>query len=350
MEWEGFDSQWLRGFLVKMGTRRHGAAYFHFMKHVFLRLFLKSASIWLVVCVVIGVVAGKWSLHPGSRVLRPADEVLARRIAEQDHAELDDVAVTAEDGVTLHAWSLRPANSNGDAVILLHGVADNRMGMLGYAELLLRHGFAVLLPDARAHGQSGGDVVTYGAKEAGDVRRWFDWVEQADSPRCVDGLGNSMGAAVLLESLRTTPGFCAVVAESPFANFREASFDRMGQWTGTGPWFGRTVLRPAVESGLLYARWKYGANLGQDSPEDAVAASKVPVLLIHGKRDDNLPTYNSEMILARSKSRGDAVVLWEPPDAGHTGAAGAEPEEYERRVIGWFEAHRTPGGVVESWH
>jgi len=317
---------------------------------VFLRLGLTSVLVWLALCVVIGVVAGKWSLHPGSRVLRPADEALAGAIAKQDHAELTDVSVTAEDGVVLRAWSLRPANGNGDAVILLHGVADNRMGMLGYAELLLRHGFSVLLPDARAHGASGGDVVTYGTKEAGDVRRWFDWVEQADRPRCVDGLGNSMGAAVLLESLRTTPGFCAVVAECPYADFREASYVRMGQRTGTGPWFGGTLLRPAVESGILYARLRYGVDLGQNSPEDAVAGSKVPVLLIHGKRDDNLPAYNSEMILARSRARGDAVVLWEPAEAGHTGAAGAEPEEYERRVIGWFEAHRTPGGVVESWH
>jgi hypothetical protein len=264
-------------------------------------------------------------------------------MALREHAELADVAVTAEEGVTLRAWSLRPANGNGDVVILLHGVADNRMGMLGYADLLLRRGFAVLLPDARAHGESGGDAVTYGAKEAGDVRRWFDWVEQADRPRCVDGLGNSMGAAVLLESLRTTPGFCAVVAESPFADFREASYDRMGQWTGTGPWFGATVLRPAVETGILYARLRYGADLGQDSPEEAVALSRVPVLLIHGKRDDNLPAYNSELILARNKARGDAVVLWEPAEAGHTGAAGAEPEEYERRVIGWFEGHGVPG-------
>ena len=302
-----------------------------------------STAVWLVLCVVIGVVAGEWSLHPGSRALRPSDEALARSMALREHAELADVAVTAEEGVTLRAWSLRPANGNGDVVILLHGVADNRMGMLGYADLLLRRGFAVLLPDARAHGESGGDAVTYGAKEAGDVRRWFDWVEQADRPRCVDGLGNSMGAAVLLESLRTTPGFCAVVAESPFADFREASYDRMGQWTGTGPWFGATVLRPAVETGILYARLRYGADLGQDSPEEAVALSRVPVLLIHGKRDDNLPAYNSELILARNKARGDAVVLWEPAEAGHTGAAGAEPEEYERRVIGWFEGHGVPG-------
>jgi dipeptidyl aminopeptidase/acylaminoacyl peptidase len=152
-----------------------------------------------------------------------------------------------------------------------------------------------------------------------------------------------MGAAILLESLKTTPGFCAAVAESPFASFREASYDRLDQWSGTGPWLGQTLVRPTVETGLLYARWRYGVDLGQDSPENAVAASNVPVLLIDGLKDTNLPPRNVEMILERSASRGAAVVLWEPAEAGHTGAVAAEPLEYERRVVGWFQSHEADG-------
>jgi fermentation-respiration switch protein FrsA (DUF1100 family) len=108
---------------------------------------------------------------------------------------------------------------------------------------------------------------------------------------------------------------------------------------GAGAWLGRTLLRPAVETGFLYARWKYGVDLEQASPENAVAASSVPVLLIHGLKDTNLPSRHSEMILARNSSRKPAVVLWEPAQAIHTGAAAAEPEEYERRLIGWFASH-----------
>lgn len=211
--------------------------------------------------------------------------------------------------------------------------------MLGYADLLLRHGYAVLLPDSRAHGLSGGEIAAYGVKEADDVRRWYDWIARAESPRCIFGLGESMGAALLLTSLRSEQGFCAVAAESPFASFREASYDRLGQGLNAGAWLGRTLLRPAVNAGFLYARWKYRVDLEQASPENAVAESKVPVLLIHGLEDTNLPPRNSEMIVARSLARGPAVVLWEPMEAGHTGAASAKPEEFERRVIGWFESH-----------
>ena len=295
--------------------------------------------LWLLLTSAIGIVAAEMALHPGRRVEGLAQEQLARSIATRNHAELSEVSITAADGATLRAWSIRDSSGNGDVVILLHGHTDNRAGMLGNAELLLRHGYAVLLPDARAHGMSGGEIATYGAKEADDVRRWYDWLEQAEAPRCIDGLGESMGAAQLLASLRTSRGFCAVVAESPFASFREASYDRLGEKLHAGAWAGRTLLWPAVESGFLYARWKYGVDLEQASPEDAVAASNVPVLLIHGKKDTNLPPRHSEMILARSAARGPAVVLWEPAEAGHCGAAVAEPAEYERRVIGWFETH-----------
>jgi predicted alpha/beta-fold hydrolase len=290
---------------------------------------------WLFGCSAIGILATEWAMHPPRLALEQKSEELAQSIAFQNHAVLTEVAVIADDGVTLRGWSIRPLQSNGDAVILLHGQADNRSGMLGNAELLLNHGYAVVLPDARAHGSSGGELATYGVMESGDLRRWFDWVQQIENPRCIDGLGDSMGAAILLQSLRTTPGFCAVVAESSFANFREASYLRIGEHLHAGAWAGRILLRPAVEAGLLYAHWKYCVDLTSASPENAVTASKVPVMLIHGKEDTNLPPRNSEII----QSRNPAVELWEPAKAGHCGAAGAEPKEYERRVIGWFKSH-----------
>jgi hypothetical protein len=211
--------------------------------------------------------------------------------------------------------------------------------MLGNANLLLQRGFAVLLPDARAHGASGGQIATYGVKEVGDLDRWYAWVKQSEAPRCIDGLGDSMGAAILLQTLATRPGFCAVVAESTFSSFREAAYDRLGQLVGTGAWTGRTVLRPALEIGLIYARLKYGVNLAHDSPEHGVEGSRVPILLIHGLKDTNLPPRHSEQIKAEDK----AAVLWEPAGAGHCGAAATAPQDYARRVVGWFESHPSNG-------
>ena len=292
-------------------------------------------GIWLALCAVIGILAAEGALHPARLSLEPDHGAAAQSFAARNHATLADVAIPAGDGAVLRAWTLRPSPGNGDAVIVLHGQAANREVMLGTAGLLLRHWYSILLPDARDHGASGGAIATYGILESGDLRRWVDWIERAQAPHCIYGLGDSMGAAQLLQSLAAIPEFCAVVAESTFSSFREAAYDRIGQQFRTGPWLGRSILRPAIEAGLLYARLKYKVDPSQASPVRAVASTRVPVLLIHGLADTNLPPRHSEQIKAQNPN----VVLWEPPGAGHCGASDAAPEEYEGRVIGWFESH-----------
>jgi uncharacterized protein len=301
------------------------------------RIVLRSAMIaaltWLGACLIIGPVAVEGVLHPARRALSSADVAEARSVASSNEAALADAAIQAGDGAWLRAWTMRPHNANGNAVVLLHGQADNRTGMLGVAGMLLRRGYAILLPDARAHGDSGGSVATYGYLESGDIARWLAWLRQDEKPRCIYGIGDSMGAAELLSSLSAGAGFCAVVAESAFSSFRSAAYQRLGQAFHTGPWLGRTLLRPAVEFAFLYARVRYGADFAKDSPRNAVARTRVPVMLIHGKADDNLAPANSEEI-----REGNAdVVLWEPEGAGHCGASATAPAEYEQRVTRWFE-------------
>jgi len=150
------------------------------------------------------------------------------------------------------------------------------------------------------------------------------------------GLGESMGAAQLLQSLPKEPRFCAVVAESPFATFREVAYARFGRPFHTGPWLGRTFFRPTVDAGFLYVRFRYGLNMEAASPKHAVIGTKIPVLLIHGLQDRNIPPYHSDMIQAKNPSE---IVVWKVPGAGHTGAHEAAPKEFERRVLEWFAGH-----------
>ena len=79
-----------------------------------------------------------------------------------------DVDVVANDKVQLKAWWLRPAKANGNCVIVLHGIADSRSSSVGFAPMFLRQGYAVLVPDSRAHGNSG-EFVTYGLLEKYDA-------------------------------------------------------------------------------------------------------------------------------------------------------------------------------------
>lgn len=296
-------------------------------------------AVVLGVEVLAGVQAAETALHPARRVLTAASALRMQSMTARIGAHWREASVTAADGAVLHAWAMVPAHSNGNAVLLLHGHRDNRMGMMNRAEILLRHGYAVLVPDARAHGQSGGNLATYGVLEAGDVRLWYDWLETNLHPRCVDGYGASMGAAAVLESLATTPGYCAVVADSPFASFREVSYDRVGQGVHLGDWFGRTLGRPVVDVGFAYARLRYGQNLEKASPLQALPASHVPVLLLHGEQDTNVPIRHARLLLAAAKDRQPQIVFWPVAHSEHTMAIKTNPAEFEQRVTGWFDAH-----------
>jgi pimeloyl-ACP methyl ester carboxylesterase len=299
---------------------------------------------YLTLLLIAGVIVADATLHPGRRPISSKEEMLAQEVAQTHDSKIEDVAIRAGDGVTLKGWSIRPRNANGQTVILLHGLGDNRMGMIGYAELLLVHSFSVLMPDARAHGASGGQLATYGLLESDDISRWSAWIQQNQHPDCIFGLGESMGAAQLLQSLQTESHVCAVVAESPFSSFREIAYDRVGQFVHLGPWLGRTALRPVVEVAFGYARWKYGLNFELLSPERIVAATRVPVLLIHGRDDRNIPVRHSRRIA----SRNPRVTLWEVPDADHCGAVSTVPQEFEHRLIDWFARQGSARSVLSA--
>ena len=297
-----------------------------------LRWLIFVLLLYFAFCSVGGVLLADGVLHPARRSLTTEDAAAFRQSIQPLHAVVQDVSITAPDAAILRGWLVRPPQPRGDAVLLLHGVGDNRLGMTGYAQLLLAHGFTVLLPDARAHGVSGGDLATYGLFERRDIAQWADLLRTDVGAHCVYGIGESMGAAQLLQSLQASAPFCAVVTESPFANFREIAYDRMGQPFHLGPWVGRTVLRPLVEVAFLRARWKYGLDMDNVSPEGAVAETRVPVLLIHGQIDSNIPLRHSRRIHVRDP----ATVLWEVPGADHCGAIATAPEEFEKRLIAWF--------------
>jgi uncharacterized protein len=100
------------------------------------------------------------------------------------------------------------------------------------------------------------------------------------------------------------------------------------------------LATPFVWTGFIYARLRYGLDFRQASPEAALARSTTPVLLIHGLSDRATPFIHSE-ILAGSNRR--YTTLWLVPGAGHTGAFGAAPEEFENRVLSFYQ--NLPSGI-----
>jgi uncharacterized protein len=240
------------------------------------------------------------------------------RLAEGAAAVLD-----RDSNTRLLGWITEPnppESWNGNAVLLLHGVGDTHRGTRGLANLLAKHGYRTLSPDSRGHGASGGDLITYGLREREDVRAWVQWMDERWEPANVFGMGMSMGAAILLQSLPVEPRLQAVVAECPFVTFREVAYYRVQQAGGL----------------FLYTRLRYGVDLSLASPESGYRNSRTPVLLIHGDADVNIPADHSRQLF---QARPVHSELWIVPNANHFDNWKMAGPAYEERVLGWFRRH-----------
>ena len=280
----------------------------------------------------VGASIGGGILHPMRLNRMRLDETQA--MLARTGATKEDFTAAATDGVQLRGWKVRPPAPNGDWVLLYHGVSDNCTGDIGHAEFLLRHGYSLVMMDARAHGESGGDMATYGWKERHDTVAVTNVLYSSEKVRHLYALGVSMGAAIALQSAAIEPRIEAVVAEAPFANLREVSYDYAGLHAGS--WLGKSLFRPASLAAMHSVEKEGGFKPENVSPEEAVAERSFPVLLICGTRDSTIPCRHSRRIY---KAATGPKEFWVVPRAGHAAALGTAPAEYETRVVSFFEKY-----------
>ena len=299
------------------------------------RFLLKLLFIPPIIAAIAGWFVAPWFLHPMRRAVT-ADLIHNADIAfAQVHAKREDFPVVAREGVTLRGWKVRAAQPSGDWVLLFHGVADNRSGVLEHSLILLPAGYNVVMMDARAHGESDGAMATYGWIERHDTQAIIDALETSEHPRHLFALGESMGAGIALQSAAVDPRIEAVVAEAPFANLREASYDYVG--LRRSPWLGKTLFAPGTWTMIYRAERIANLPAAEVSPMNAVAARAFPVLLICDGADVALPCRHTKMIFDAAIGRKE---MWIVPDAYHTAALGYQPAEFRRRVLAFFESAR----------
>jgi fermentation-respiration switch protein FrsA (DUF1100 family) len=257
-------------------------------------------------------------MHPHRRpvVETPGDRGLVYR----------NLTLTASDGVALRGWYL--PSQNGAAVIVGHGHGAHRA--LGPTEILARNGYGVLAFDWRAHGESQGDLCTFGYYEVRDVEGALTWLQaQPDvDPERIGILGESMGAVTAIRAAARMPDIKAVVVDSPYPSLDDGI---RNIWRGTGlPAF------PFVPLQIALGEWLTGLDLDDMQPLDDVAAiSPRPVLILAGGQD---PVIGPDAGQRYYAAAGEPKELWFEPDLGHVSFQKAMPAEYERRVVTFFDA------------
>lgn len=282
----------------------------------------------------IGSGLGPWILRPMRKPLTPALIAKADAIFTRDGVRREEFDVRAPDGVMLRGWKVRAQTPNGNWVLLFHGIVDNRAEMASFADFLLRDGYGVVMMDAREQGASDGTLATFGWKERWDTKAVIDALYASEEPRNVFELGESMGAAIALQSAAVDPRIQAVVAEASFSSLRNVSYDYAG--LDVSPLLGETLFWPAAYFALRSAEKQGGFRVDDVSPERAVAERPFAVLFICGTRDRTIPCRHSEEIY---RAASGLKQLWVVPGAGHTMAFGTEPAEFRSRVLAFFASN-----------
>jgi uncharacterized protein len=249
-----------------------------------------------------------------------------------------DVTFPSSDGVMLAGWYL--PSRNGAAVGLMHGAGSTRSSVLDHAEAIARHGYGVLLFDARGHGESAGRGMDFGWHGEADAAGAVDFLTQQAgvSAKQIGLVGLSMGGEQAIGAAGVDERVAAVVAEG--ATNRVAADKEYLAVYGV-----RGELQQWLDR-LTYAT----TDLLSDAPRPPALRHSVALasqrtdpaafLLITAGR---VPDEGHAADYIRGPSR-TAVRVWTVPGAGHTQGLEAAPAEWEERVSGFLDQHLEGAG------
>jgi uncharacterized protein len=242
--------------------------------------------------------------------------------------EYRDVEFRTKDGVQLSGWYI--PSSNRAAVVMLHGAGATRSSVLDHAVVLARHGYGVVLFDARGHGRSDGramDLGWYGDLGVAAAVSFLRDQPDVDHTR-IAAVGMSMGGEEAIGAAANDGRIRAVVAEGAT---NRVSADRAWLSDEYG-W--RGVVQDGVEWLLYSAADLLTAAEPPRSLRDAVSSIEPrPVLLIAGG-DVAEEGHASRYVQAASP---DTVDVWVVADTGHTAGLDTHPAEWEARVTTFLD-------------
>jgi hypothetical protein len=264
------------------------------------------AAYWLVVPVAIAILA----TH------RPRADVAPAELGRP----YEELTIRTSDGLDLAAWYV--PSLNGAAVISY----PTRRGKMAQARMLVRHGYGVLLLDARGYDGSEGDPNLFGWAGARDIDAAVSWLQgrPAVTGGRIGGIGFSVGGEMMLQAAASNRGLRAVVSEG--AGVRSVREDLI-----RGPRGWLALPASAVQTTAV-------AVLSGTGPPPSLTdlvprISPRPVLLVYAGRGGGGEELNPDYYRAALAPKG----LWKIAEARHVGGFQARPRAYEERVTNFFD-------------
>lgn len=280
----------------------------------------KTMMVSSAVLTLLGIAA---VLGAGEYISKPVRAIVGPAPADLHAA---DVRFDSKAG-SIAGWFIEGRPGMG-AVLLLHGVRGNRLDMAARARFLSRRGFAVLLIDLPAHGESGGERITFGGREKEAVRSALALLAERCPDEKIGVIGQSLGAASLVLG-HPEPAPAAVVLESMYPTIEEAVADRLHMRLGVaGTWLsplllGQLPLRTGISASAL-------------RPIDQIGAMTSPIMLVAGTVDLHTTAAETGRIFEAVRA---PKTLWMVEGAAHVDLHAFAGAEYERRVGEFLTSH-----------
>lgn len=241
----------------------------------------------------------------------------------------ESVDLTSSAG-RLKGWYVPSRNEDRPIVLVTHGLGANKENFLAAVLLVNSLDYGALIVDFRAHGDSDGEVTTFGYLEAEDIQAAVDWIQSSYPGRPIYALAYSMGGAAVLRAAARTDPFEKLIIDSSFAAAETVARGSVIRHFG---WF----QTPAWAVGRCWGWLISGVDLADHQPIQSIGKLQDrPILLIHGTDDRLIPPAESERL---ARAAGGNATLWLVEKAGHTGSI--EHPEYAPRVRRFLDAQLT---------
>lgn len=239
--------------------------------------------------------------------------------------QYENVTLLTEDNLKLDAWFIPATDKTDKAVVVLHGYPFDKGNILPLATFLHEE-FNLLLFDFRYLGRSEGSYTSVGFHEKKDLAAAVKFLRSSKNQTKIGALGFSLGGAVAIMGADKAK-VDAIVTDSSYASLNNMLHESYRQfWIAKFPFLAITKLL----SKLLLK-----IDVAEVSPEESIKHINIPVLIIHGSADDQIPVDNAY----RLKKANQNAELWVVENAGHGFAGDVADKEYETRVLKFLKVH-----------
>ena len=230
--------------------------------------------------------------------------------------------LNTDDGHMLRVWYY--PSKNGAAILSLGGLTGSLGSQLPEVTFLVKDGYGVLQIDSRAC-MNPTTPVTLGGDEIYDAVAGVDFLlARSDvDPNKIGAIGFSMGGATVIRAAARHPVIKAVIRDGGFSNLG-AMLDGANQSSSL-------PMRLFYKTSILFYRIQTGIDPWTVNPlADVSNVSPRLVMLIYGQFEQD---YGVEQF----EKGGDGNILWIVPGGRHGQNHLIAPEEYERRILDFFD-------------